>query len=56
MPSNTNSNIGHCTCDECGSSFEVIPADNVYQDVSFCCFCGSEVVLDNETFDDDDTD
>lgn len=39
-------------CDECEAEFEVIPACESYDEISFCPFCGSELVGDE--FDDED--
>lgn len=47
--------LGNITCDECDAEFEVIPTNDSYNEVSFCPFCGSEVVVDEEdSFEDDD--
>ena len=51
----SKSGVANIGCDECGAEFEVIPADDTFRDVSFCPFCGSEVVLDEESvFEEDD--
>lgn len=47
--------LGNITCDECDAEFEVIPTNDSYNEVSFCPYCGSEVVDDkDELFDDDE--
>lgn len=47
--------LGNINCDECGAEFEVIPTNDSYNEISFCPFCGSEVVVDEEElFDDED--
>lgn len=44
---------GIVLCDECDAEFEVIPACESYDEISFCPFCGSELVGD-EDFDEDE--
>lgn len=47
--------LGNINCDECDAEFEVIPTNDSYNEVSFCPFCGSEVVVaEEEMFDDDE--
>lgn len=47
--------LGDIVCDECGAAFEVIPTNDSFNTVSFCPFCGSEVVADEEEmFEDED--
>lgn len=48
--------LGNINCDECGAEFEVIPTNDSYNEVSFCPFCGSEVVVNEEELFDEDED
>lgn len=41
-------------CDECEAEFEVVPACNSYDEISFCPYCGSELVSDDDFEDEDD--
>ncbi len=41
------------SCDECGAEFEVISTNDSFNTISFCPFCGCEVV-DEDMFDEDD--
>lgn len=55
MTAYINTGLGNVTCDECGAEFEVIPTNDSYNEISFCPFCGSEVVIDEEElFDEED--
>ena len=46
--------LGNITCDECDAEFEVIPTNDSYSEISFCPFCGSEVVMNEEELFDDE--
>lgn len=54
MSAFTEPGLGNINCDECGAEFEVITTNDSYNEISFCPFCGSEVVVDEEEMFDDD--